>query len=162
MVAKNRVWPDEHVEALKSIFSTNLSFAEMAARLNAQLGTNYSRSAIIGRSQRLGFRNPVPNRKPNGSSSRLEYHRLVGVRRREARWAANPMLRVHYERKLEREKYREQVRAEGIKRSLAHGDSKTSAGYRKFLPRIGELSKDELRAMLAEAVQNTAAMESQA
>jgi hypothetical protein len=62
----------------------------------------------------------------------------------------------------EREKYREKVRSDGLQRARDRGQSKTSPSYRKFLPRIGDLSKDELRAMLAAAVQNTAAMENQA
>jgi hypothetical protein len=135
----------------------------MAARLNARFGTRYTRCAVIGRAARLGFRNPVPKRKPNGSSARAEYYRQVGIRRREERWAANPALHVHYERRMaEREKYREKVRSDGLQRARDRGQSKTSPSYRKFLPRIGDLSKDELRAMLAAAVQNTAAMENQA
>lgn len=39
---------------------------------------------------------------------------------------------------------------------LAAGRSKTSAAYRNCLPRIGERSKSELRAMIADAVRNTA------
>lgn len=146
---------------LQSIFSPHLSYAEMAAQMNARLGTNYTRCAIIGRARRLLLANPTPPRKPSKSNGRKEYYRQIGIQRRMARWAAKPELREHYERKLARDLQadNEQVRTEGRKRAIAHGHSKTSAGYRKFMPRLPEMSKAEMRAMLTGIVQNTAALE---
>ena len=48
-------WADGHVEALKIWFSQGLSFAQIAAKINAEFQTTYSRNAAIGKASRLGL-----------------------------------------------------------------------------------------------------------
>ena len=49
-------WPTEHDDALKEFFARGLSFAKIAAEINARFrGASYSRNACIGRAHRLGL-----------------------------------------------------------------------------------------------------------
>ncbi len=49
-------WPDIHVAALKERFADGMSFAQIAADINATFGTSYSRCACIGKATRIGLR----------------------------------------------------------------------------------------------------------
>ncbi len=48
-------WPAEHCTALREHFVRGLSFAQIAAAINATFGTAYTRSAAIGRARRMGL-----------------------------------------------------------------------------------------------------------
>lgn len=143
-----KLWRPAHDEELRSLFATGMSFREIAAAMNENLGTNFSRNAVLGRAHRLnlvrGFIR-VPRLTREESNARR------GARRRES----NPNLPAYTPRV-----YR-QPDETSISNSRAFTSRlpKTSAAYRKLLPQIPELSKDELRAMLAAAFQNTAAMQ---
>jgi GcrA cell cycle regulator len=63
-------WPLEHSEALRQYHARGMSYAQIAAAINAAFGTGYSRSAAIGRGKRLGLavpegrdKQPTPVRK---------------------------------------------------------------------------------------------------
>jgi GcrA cell cycle regulator len=49
------IWPDYHVDALKTNFAAGMSFAENAADLNSRFRTSYSRNAAIGKAKRIGL-----------------------------------------------------------------------------------------------------------
>jgi GcrA cell cycle regulator len=51
-------WPPEHSEALRQYRARGMSYAEIAAAINATFGTGYTRSAAIGRGKRLGLGGP--------------------------------------------------------------------------------------------------------
>jgi hypothetical protein len=146
-------WTDLQSYALKSLIERGFSFAETAVRLNREFGTGYTRNACIGRAQRLGFsgnmRPPLPKEEAKLNVKRRSQFRAE--RRKAERWAHNPNLAIVAERKAER--------AQHAKRVMASCRSKTSPTYRNQLPRVGNMTKNELRAMLAGAVVNTAAME---
>ena len=81
-------WLLEHDNMLKALVEEKRhSYAQIAVKLNAAFGTNYSRNATIGRSNRLGLDNtrpdqnvrPVSRQRPklriirsNGNSSNLK------------------------------------------------------------------------------------------
>jgi GcrA cell cycle regulator len=63
-------WPPEHSQALRQYHARGMSYAQIAAAINARFGTGYSRSAAIGRGKRLGLavpegreKRPTPARK---------------------------------------------------------------------------------------------------
>lgn len=63
-------WPPEHSQALRQYHARGMSYAQIAAAINAAFGTGYSRSAVIGRGKRLGLavpeardQEPMPARK---------------------------------------------------------------------------------------------------
>lgn len=142
-------WSQAHDDLLNSLLRRCSTHAQIADELNRQFGTSYSRGACIGRANRL-HPNPNPARRIATSLSVAERQRLQIINRREKRWAANPTLEEKYKR--------QQNMAENRKRSLAMGHSKTSRSYRVHMPKIANMTKGELRAMLSQAVQNTAAM----
>jgi hypothetical protein len=149
------IWPQAHIDEFKQLVAAGLmSFSEIAETLTASCGRFYTRNACIGKSQRLGLAKPVKIGLRMTPEARTK--RLV-VSRRLKRWARNPGLEERYDpaRYRHRAKERKGLRA----RFLAGGVSKTSPMYRKHMPRLGDLTKLELRAMLALAVANTAAME---
>ncbi len=149
-MTKGTAWPDEHSAILKSMIG-EYSYADIAEIMNAKLGTSYSRSAVLGRAQRMGF--CVPRQVGPSSEAienRRQRERFKKQRRRDRRWAANPSLKEKYLRSQEKRANRKMM--------LAGGATKTSAQYRKHVERAPEMTKNELRAMLTLAVQNTAAM----
>jgi len=48
-------WEAEHSEALRGYLAKGMSFSETADAINSEFGTAYSRSAVIGRSKRMGL-----------------------------------------------------------------------------------------------------------
>jgi GcrA cell cycle regulator len=52
-------WTAEQDDALRKLHSEGCSGAQAAADINREFGTAYSRSAIIGRSHRLGLTQPL-------------------------------------------------------------------------------------------------------
>jgi GcrA cell cycle regulator len=48
-------WAPAHCEALREFVTKGLSFAEAALEINRKFGTDYTRSAAIGRARRMGL-----------------------------------------------------------------------------------------------------------
>jgi len=48
-------WAPEHSDALREFLARGMSSSEAAKAINARFHTNYSRSAVIGRSRRMKF-----------------------------------------------------------------------------------------------------------
>ena len=58
-------WVPAHCEALREYVTKGLSFAEAAREINKKFGTDYTRSAAIGRARRMGLVAPSrPERGP--------------------------------------------------------------------------------------------------
>jgi hypothetical protein len=140
-------WPPEHDKVLKAMVAAGISASDAADQINLQFQTAYTRNACLGRSWRTSMARPA--RAPRTKSVRTRQERQI-VKRREKRWAANPSLQARYERLQEQ------------KRTLAlmasKGTPPTAAAYRKHLPRLPDMTKRELRAMLTAAVVTTAAL----
>lgn len=75
MAGPNVLWPPEHADLLKILAARGGSAAEIAAELNAELDTDHSRNAVIGKINRLkcpwntswqftGYSTPKLRRKP--------------------------------------------------------------------------------------------------
>lgn len=152
-ITKTNDWLPEWSDALlKMIEGRSGSYADYANRLNALFGTSYTRNATIGRAKRMGLCNPIQRSGPSlqAVKNARERDRLKKKRMREQRWAANPTLEQRYQRAQEKK---------GLCKFLhARGATKTSAVYRKHLPHQPEMTKNQLRAMLTNALQNTAEM----
>lgn len=56
MAPTNLGWPQEHTDALLPLIAAGLSGGEIAKQLNKQLGTSYSRNAVIGKATRLNLK----------------------------------------------------------------------------------------------------------
>lgn len=54
----NTIWTDEQSEVLVTLLAQGKSFSQIAAALNAQFDTNYSRNAVCGKGFRLQIRAP--------------------------------------------------------------------------------------------------------
>lgn len=89
---QSTVWQPEHSEALKGHIEAGLSSAEAAAEINAQFNTSYSRSAVIGRANRMGLARPskiaIPRkhrpykpriRRVNGNSNAMQVLRPLEI-----------------------------------------------------------------------------------
>jgi hypothetical protein len=154
-VSKNQVasiWTDELRAEVSELWKT-LSGKEISALLQER-GIVATRNSILGLMYRMSLteadKEIVRRRRttdPSLVDTRQKYHKRLSERRREQRWAANPDLKVKYE-------LQKQNRA----LMLAGGATRTSVAFRRHLPRLGDMTKTELRAMLSAAVQNTAAM----
>jgi GcrA cell cycle regulator len=57
-------WAPAHCEALRDYVTKGMSFAEAALTINRKFGTDYTRSAAIGRARRMGL--AAPPRPPRG------------------------------------------------------------------------------------------------
>jgi GcrA cell cycle regulator len=56
------IWAPKHSDALRDCLSRGLSYGQAARAINARFGTEFSRSAAIGRAKRLGLK-PAASRK---------------------------------------------------------------------------------------------------
>lgn len=50
------IWAPEHSDALRDCLSRGMSYGQAADAINARFGTEFSRSAAIGRAKRLGLK----------------------------------------------------------------------------------------------------------
>lgn len=141
-------WQPDHSDALVKFIADGLSYAEAAGAINAEFQTGYSRNACIGKARRLSITSPERTVKFN---NRRERDRAVSAKRKAERWKANPSLKERAARMAQQKINRAIM--------LANGATRTSPEFRKHVPRPPEMTKNELRAMLTTAVQNTAAME---
>src|SRR3990167_5877017 len=48
-------WPEEHTAVFKKLYAEGLSGSQVAHLMNWELGTDYTRNAIIGKAHRMGF-----------------------------------------------------------------------------------------------------------
>jgi hypothetical protein len=152
MAANNTLWPQEHSDMLSSLLkTTSLSFSEIQVQMNAALKTYYTRNAILGRAYRMNHcitRPPVaPEIRAQKKRERLT---RLNEKKKAQRHAAKPWLATRADRAKEQKRVRAMFDATGT--------SRTSAGYRKHFPRLPEMTKDELRGMLADAMRNTSVM----
>jgi GcrA cell cycle regulator len=68
-------WTPEHTEALRNHLAGGMSYSEVVQAINAKFGTSYSRSAAIGRAQRMelaGPGDPDDLSRPSPKRPRLE------------------------------------------------------------------------------------------
>jgi hypothetical protein len=135
--------------------TTPFSFSEIADLINKGHGTSYTRCAISGRASRIR-NNALPQLPPEILAQRkLDRRNRTNARKKNESFAkkkAEPKARPPHPTRSE-----QQQKATRAFLSSS-GMSKTSAGYRKNFPKCN-VSRDDLRNMLAEAVRNTAAMD---
>lgn len=146
IVARQMEWTPEQDELLKRLLPT-LPHSKIAEAISKHFNVVCSRFASIGRAHRLGA--PRKATRPPALPPEVLAKRAVD-KRREKRWAADPTLANKYERL--------QQLAANRSLMLANGATRTSKEYRKHIPRQREMTKGELRAVLSQAVRNTAAM----
>ena len=53
-------WAPAHCAALRKYADKDMSYSEIADAINLKFGTNYSRSAVIGRARRMGLLGAAP------------------------------------------------------------------------------------------------------
>jgi hypothetical protein len=135
-------WTVERTDALQALWRDGESATQIAAKLGC------TRNAVLGKLYRL--REPEPMVKKAISRNRVYVRQLPEVARAKARIRT---LRYRAKQRSSLDSRRD-VRMQ----FLASGVTRTSAEYRKHLPPVPEMTKGELRAMLAQAVQNTAAL----
>ena len=80
-----RGWPEDHDKALKRHFEAGLSFAQIAAKMHAEIQTSYSRNSCIGRANRIGL---TQAQKPKPKPEKPE----VVVHVRKPRTAPKPIV----------------------------------------------------------------------
>lgn len=150
MVQIIRGWTTEQSAFLVSEVTTGRdSYARLAHVINAKFGTRYSRDAVLGKAHRLGLCKPQQFGKSSWAMENARTRdREKKKQLREKRWQANPSLEGRAERKKET-----------LQLFKATNTPRTSPAYRKHLPHLPEMTKTELRAMLAAAFANTAALE---
>jgi GcrA cell cycle regulator len=68
-------WAREHCDALREYHAKGMSYAEIAAAINAKFKTAYSRNAAIGRGRRMGLADPA-RPKPPPIASAPQLHRI--------------------------------------------------------------------------------------
>jgi GcrA cell cycle regulator len=92
-------WAPEHSDALREYVARGMSFSEIAGAINAKFGTDYSRSAAIGRARRAGLAaadqpDDRPNDLPDVSAKprRPWPHRPVERHVPESQWSV-PVLK---------------------------------------------------------------------
>jgi hypothetical protein len=128
-------WTEERTELLCELWRSGLSSSQVAARI----GDGITRNAIIGKVHRMKVK------RSKGHEVRIKLHGPKRVRIKRPPGYVRPPSR-------------EQERKQNREIMLAGGARKTSAAYRKHLPRLGDMTRGELRAMLTTALQNTANM----
>jgi GcrA cell cycle regulator len=58
-------WAPKHCKALREFLKLGMPFSAIAAAINAKFKTAYSRSAVIGRANRMGLASPNPPSAPS-------------------------------------------------------------------------------------------------
>lgn len=134
-------WTEERVEQLKALWADGLS----STRVGVMMGL--SRNAVIGKVHRLKL--PIPALKQEVIRNRV-YARQV----RDGAWKAKQAKR----KRSWRARVKVKAQAEARERLLFCGHSRTSSAYRDQMPKLPEMTKGELRSMLADAVRNTAGL----
>lgn len=139
-------WTDERIATLTRMWADGYSCTRIGVALKC------SRSSVIGKVTRL--RLPAPEQKLPVIADRTyitQLPEISAVKRRERE-------RRYQKKRRERQRASLDTKRDVRKQFLARGATTTSAEYRKHLPPLPEMSKSALRAMLAQAAQNTAAL----
>lgn len=149
-------WTEERIKRLKQMRDEGYSASQIAEKIGAA-----SRDAVLGKMFRLGMCSPMPVKLAKSAELYRARQARMNVKRREKRHEVKPYLVQLYESRERRAREakmlaEEKTRARAI--IAARGATKTSAAYRTHMPRIGDMSKSQLRAMITQAVQNTAAL----
>jgi hypothetical protein len=139
-------WDDERIATLTKMWAEGHSSTRIAMALGL------TRNAIIGKVTRLKL--PEPSFKLPVIIDRTYVSRLPEVRREKVR----AYERVYKKARKERLRASMETKREVREGFLARGATPTSAAYRKHLPPLPDMTKGELRAMLTQAIQNTAAL----
>lgn len=137
-------WTDERVETLTQMWANGYSVTRIAMALDV------SRGKVAGKISRLEL--PDPCRKLPviiDYSYRKQCKEIDWKARREKARVHERAYRARLKAKTQKE-IRENMAAQGA--------SRHSVAYRKHLPPAPEMSKSKMRDMLAQAMQNTAAL----
>jgi GcrA cell cycle regulator len=140
-------WTDERVEDLTRLWADGHS----TTRIGLALGM--SRNAVIGKIHRLKL--PAPARKLPVIVDHSYRQQCSKPANPEAR---REKARLYEKAYRERRKYCIKTKQDERQRLIARGASPYSPAYRNQLPPLPDMTKGELRAMLARAMQNTAAL----
>ena len=150
MKGRSTDWPQDRTDKLKVLWAEGLSARDIAAQLGG-----ITRNAVLGRVHRLGISKTRPARVAREKQKRIREKRL------ETRPLRSPLLFQPAGGgpmpMVLRNRSAAQLRQARII-IKNNGATKTSAAYRKHLPKQPEMTRGELRAMLAQAVANTAEM----
>jgi hypothetical protein len=145
-----KVWPQERVDRLKSMWDEGLSASQIAAAL----GGGLSRCAVLGKVHRLGLESrwTEPSERPPRA-------------RNPVRAPVRAIDRFHdtETRELAARKAVETVHERGMKKALSRAqwanlNSPVKMRRTRLTHVQPEMTKNQLRAMLTQAVQNTAAL----
>lgn len=139
-------WTDERIATLTQMWAEGHSSTRIAMALGL------TRNAVIGKVSRLKL--PEPDFKLPVIIDRTYVSQLPEVRREKVR----AYERVYKKARKERQRYDIKTKQDERQRLIARGASPYSPAYRKQLPPLPDMTKGELRAMLAQAMQNTAAL----
>jgi GcrA cell cycle regulator len=82
-------WAPEHSDALRELIAKGMSFAEAARTINSRFNTSYTRSAAVGRAQRLGL-GADDRQQPSMPARPAELHGIVERRPANAMLLALP------------------------------------------------------------------------
>jgi hypothetical protein len=138
-------WTEERIALLTEMWA----FGHSATRIG--LALDVSRGAVIGKIHRLGLPEPAIKLPVVVDRSYMRQQPEITLQKRRERE------RRYRAKRREREKYSLEAKREIREQFLAKGTSPYSAAYRKHLPLMPEMSKAQMRDMLAQAIQNTAA-----
>ncbi len=134
------LWSDEDTATLLRLWEIGRSATDIASSLKG----NYSRNAVLGKIHRL---------KASTVSSQVKMLKA----RRNLDHMAMARAKLRERDRIKKQRKRDRIKAE-TRRSLSTGTSKTSPTYRNLLPKAPEMTKNELRALISEAMRNTAAL----
>lgn len=132
-------WTPEEIQRLRDLAPT----VRYASDIAAQMGS--TQHAIITQAGRYGIN--VINYTP-------EQQTMM-----DARYRAREMRKYQKRKEVRRENGYAPKPKRAVNVSVELGTSQSSPIYRNQLPRIGEISKDRMREMIAQAVRNTAEMQ---
>ncbi len=135
-------WTDESVATLERLWAEGYSATRIGITMDR------TRGSVIGKVDRLGL--PPPAAKQDVIVDRTYTRQCVEITK------ANK--RAREQRSYEKRKYDIKSKLDVRMMMLARGATKTSAAYRKHLPPAVDMSKTAMRAMLTQALQNTAAL----
>jgi len=139
-------WDDQRVDVLTKMWAEGHSATQIALALGC------SRSAVIGKVSRLKL--PPPAEKLPVIIDRTYTRMLPDERLKRLR----AYERVYKKARRDAARLSLASKRDERKRLLDRGASPYSPAYRKQLPPLPDMTKGELRAMLAQAMQNTAAL----
>jgi GcrA cell cycle regulator len=99
IVARSQLWNEERIAALRALWGVNsLKCEDIAERINAEFGANFTRNAIIGKAGRLGLsmrtggrrapRKTAPEGTQTSSEARREFAKAVDAKRQAEAEAA--------------------------------------------------------------------------